>query len=154
MVLFAGKVSELIGKDIGVGEMELSGQSPRDQAGTFLESFKANNLAPEATTVDEFRGFLDLMLAHNRVTAEFAPAVYPGKIVVFRAETPVGLDERSAIERDADLGWQRYSAQPVEVVSVPGSHVSMMRAPHVHVLAEKLAAKTRSMMCEEEVPES
>jgi amino acid adenylation domain-containing protein len=140
MVSFATKVSELVGKDLGLGKAQLSGQSPREQAGTFLERFKANNLAPETTGVDEFRGFLDLMLAHNRITAQFAPAVYPGRIVVFRAETPVGFDEGPPVERAADLGWQRWSAQPVEVVSVPGNHVSMMRAPNVAILAEKLAA--------------
>ena len=135
LLLFSGKVSELLGSDLGVSEEALAGRSVLEQAEVFLVRFKAHQLVPEATEVEDFQHFLRLMLEHNRITGEYAPAKYPGKILVFRARERVG-------EVPPDLGWQRLSDQPVEVVEVPGSHVSMMRAPHVQLLAEALRERT------------
>ncbi len=133
LLTFASKASELVGQDLGVSRGALDGASPESRAAVFLERFKAHGLAPPTTTVADFRGFLDLMLAHNRMTADYAPGVYAGRIVVFRAG-------RADDGRAPDLGWQRYSAQPVEVIAVPGTHVSMMRSPAVQTLARRLAA--------------
>lgn len=133
LLTFASKASELVGQDLGVSRGALDGASPESQAAVFLERFKAHGLVPPTTTVADFRGFLDLMLAHNRMTADYAPGVYAGRIVVFRA----GREDDG---RAPDLGWQRYSAQPVEVIAVPGTHVSMMSRPDVQTLARRLAA--------------
>jgi amino acid adenylation domain-containing protein len=129
--VFATKVSDLIGNDLGVGASTLAGHDERTQAALLLERFKAYQLAPATTTVEDFRRFLDLMLAHNRLTAAYVPGVYPGRIAVLRAQP--GGDERSP-----DLGWQRHCEQRVDVIPVPGSHVSMMRPPHVEIVAERL----------------
>jgi amino acid adenylation domain-containing protein len=137
LLAFSAKVSELVGEDLGVGESGLAGLSRDEQAGVFLERFKANHLAPETTTVKDFRGFLELMLTHNRITSEYQPVEYSGKILVIRATDDLGVKPA----REPDLGWQSFSAQPVEVMAVPGSHVSMMRDPNVRVLAERLAAR-------------
>ena len=52
-----------------------------------------------------------------------------------------GRDSGSGrVTRQPDLGWQRHAAQAVQVVSVPGNHVSMMRAPHVQALADAVAS--------------
>jgi thioesterase domain-containing protein len=137
LLAFSTKVSQLVGEDLGVTESLLRGLSDDEQAGVFLERFKANRLAPETTTVKDFRGFLELMLAHNRMTAEYAAAGYSGKILVVRADD----DTHAGRTREPDLGWQQYSAQTVEVIAVPGTHVSMMRDPNIHVLAGRLAAR-------------
>ena len=39
---------------------------------------------------------------------------------------------------DAQLGWGRFSSQPIEVRHVPGNHMDMIHEPHVHVLAAAL----------------
>jgi len=137
LLAFSIKASEFVGEDLGVTESRLRRLSDEEQAGVLLERFKANRLAPETTTVKDFRGFLELMLAHNRITTEYAPAEYAGTILVVRADD----DTSAGRAREPDLGWQQYSAQPVEVIGVPGNHVSMMRDPNVHVLAERLAAR-------------
>jgi amino acid adenylation domain-containing protein len=136
LVAFSSKVSDLVGEDLGVGRSNLEGLSRDEQAGILLERFKANQLAPETTTVKDFRGFLELMLTHNRITAEYQPAQYSGRVLVVRAD-----DQMSATRvREPDLGWQALCEQPVEVVAVPGNHVSMMRDPNIRLLAERLAA--------------
>jgi len=137
-------VSLLVGHDLGVTDALLEGRSAEERTALFLHRFKAASLVPEATTVGEFHGFLDLMLRHNRLTQEYAPETYPGRIVVLRAEEGLVLDAQPETAhghsdaRESDLGWQRYAAE-VEVVPVPGNHVSMMTDPHVVVLAQRLA---------------
>ena len=139
---FAEKVSELVGQDIGLSRELLTGKTPMETAGLFLERFKAFELAPGTTQVNDFRGFLDLMLDHNRITGQYTGGLYPGRVVVFRAEGRMtGRDSGSGrVTRQPDLGWQRHAAQAVQVVSVPGNHVSMMRAPHVQALADAVAS--------------
>lgn len=148
LLAFAGKVSQLIGKDLGVTADALSGENFAEQTAVFLDRFKAAALVPENTSVAGFQGFLELMLMHNRITAEYSPGRYPGKILVFRAaeaDATLNLDPALAAaagisaDREPDLGWQKYSSRPVEVIPVPGDHVSMMAAPNVQPLAEKLA---------------
>jgi thioesterase domain-containing protein len=48
---------------------------------------------------------------------------------------------RSEGEREPDLGWQKYASQPVEIVSVPGDHVTMITSPNVQTLAAQLARR-------------
>ncbi len=144
LAFFAAKVSLLVGQDLGLLADTLRNTSPLAQAALFLEKFKAHALAPEHTRPEEFQGFLQMMLHHNQMSENYRPDVYEGKIVVFRAEQALQIDPQSAINASAhqhrpqDLGWQRYSAQPVEVISVPGNHVTMMTTPHVQTLAQRL----------------
>ncbi|GGM34198.1 non-ribosomal peptide synthetase [Longimycelium tulufanense] len=37
-----------------------------------------------------------------------------------------------------DNGWEQWTEEPVEIVKVPGNHLSMMDAPNVQVLADEL----------------
>lgn len=140
LLTFSDKVSELVGEDLGVTAQALTGMSPVEQAGVLLERFKAFDLAPETTVVRDFSGFLDLMLEHNRITAEYGGEVYGGRVVVFRAEERISGAGTDRPVRLPELGWQRLSRHPVEIVATPGSHVSMMRSPHVQLLARRLAA--------------
>jgi amino acid adenylation domain-containing protein len=141
LLSFSAKVSQLVGRDLGLSEAALAGLSEGERAGLFLEKFKAARLVPESTGVEGFRGFLELMITHNRITAEYAPGVYDGRVVVFRAEESSGLEPLSERVRAHDLGWQRYTSRPVEVVGVPGSHVTMITRPNVRALAAALAAR-------------
>ena len=40
---------------------------------------------------------------------------------------------------DSTLGWGQYASTPVEVSDIPGDHLSILKQPHVQVLAKKLA---------------
>jgi aspartate racemase len=65
---------------------------------------------------------------------DFVPPVFAGHITVFRTR-------RQPFSRvqDYTLGWQARSTQPVEVHVTPGEHSTILREPHVEVLAAKLA---------------
>ncbi|WP_206784714.1 type I polyketide synthase [Amycolatopsis sp. MtRt-6] len=80
-----------------------------------------------------------------RVAERYTPPAYDGRVVLLRAEQPhpltTALDPRY-LRTDDTLGWDAHCAH-LEVVRVPGDHVSMIDPPHVNVLAERLGAVVR-----------
>ncbi|MEU4520564.1 SDR family NAD(P)-dependent oxidoreductase [Amycolatopsis sp. NPDC024027] len=80
-----------------------------------------------------------------RVAERYTPERYDGRVVLLRAQDPhpltTALDPRYLRTDDA-LGWDAHCGA-LEVVRVPGDHVSMIDPPHVAVLAERLGAVVR-----------
>ena len=84
----------------------------------------------------------------SRATAgeRYRVATYPGRITLLRASSvdPAALREftpqRRRIFEDPTLGWGTVATGGVEVHAVPGSHMTMIEAPHVESLAEVLGA--------------
>jgi hypothetical protein len=65
---------------------------------------------------------------------EYRPQVYPGRLTLFLAdEQPMGY-------YDPQLGWGGLAAGGLEIQTVPGDHESIVKEPHVQVLATKLRA--------------
>ncbi|GHF96250.1 MULTISPECIES: type I polyketide synthase [Amycolatopsis] len=80
-----------------------------------------------------------------RVAERYTPQRYDGRVVLLRAQEPhpltTALDPRY-LRTDDTLGWDAHCGD-LEVVRVPGDHVSMIDPPHVAVLAERLGAVVR-----------
>ncbi|WP_410596932.1 beta-ketoacyl synthase N-terminal-like domain-containing protein [Amycolatopsis sp. lyj-23] len=80
-----------------------------------------------------------------RVAERYTPRPYAGRVLLLRAQDPhpltTALDPRYLRTDDA-LGWDTHCAA-LEVVRVPGDHVSMIDPPHVAVLADRLGAVVR-----------
>ncbi|WP_372662577.1 beta-ketoacyl synthase N-terminal-like domain-containing protein [Amycolatopsis kentuckyensis] len=78
-----------------------------------------------------------------RVAERYAPERYDGRVLLLRAQDPhpltTTLDPRY-LRTDDTLGWDAYCAD-LEVVRVPGDHVSMIDPPHVAAVAAALAAR-------------
>ncbi|MFJ7219336.1 beta-ketoacyl synthase N-terminal-like domain-containing protein [Amycolatopsis sp. NPDC098790] len=78
-----------------------------------------------------------------RVAERYTPTPYDGRVLLLRAQEPhpltTTLDPRY-LRTDDTLGWDAYCAD-LEVVRVPGDHVSMIDPPHVAVIAAALAAR-------------
>ncbi|HKH45402.1 MAG TPA: non-ribosomal peptide synthase/polyketide synthase [Thermoanaerobaculia bacterium] len=82
----------------------------------------------------------------SRATASerYKVFTYPGTITLFRASSvdPAALREltpqRRQIFEDPTFGWGTVAAGGVEVHTVPGSHMTIIAAPHVETLAEIL----------------
>jgi amino acid adenylation domain-containing protein len=77
--------------------------------------------------------------------AYVAPAPYAGRAVLFRATQKDArldgtlVDDRPYIElyEDPLLGWETHVTD-LEVLDVPGGHVSLLMEPHVRTLADKI----------------
>jgi amino acid adenylation domain-containing protein len=73
--------------------------------------------------------------ANSQATLNYVPQVYPNSITVLRTSV-----QSSIAHQDLTLGWSKLAGGKVEVHSVPGNHLTMLKKPHVQVLAEQLRA--------------
>ncbi|MBB4683865.1 type I polyketide synthase [Amycolatopsis jiangsuensis] len=81
-----------------------------------------------------------------RVAERYLPGPYAGPVLLLRARQPhpltTTLDPRY-LRTDETLGWDEYCAD-LEIIRVPGDHVSMIDPPHVSVIADALAGRLGS----------
>jgi thioesterase domain-containing protein/acyl carrier protein len=71
--------------------------------------------------------------ANSQATLSYVPKIYPQRITLFRSR-----EQLSMSNQDPTLGWSELTAQKVEVIRVPGNHLTMLRKPCVEVLAQQL----------------
>jgi amino acid adenylation domain-containing protein len=76
--------------------------------------------------------YANVVRAHTQAVRNYTPQPYSGHVIVFRARSQWLFSAH-----EADLGWGRL-AQSVTVVRVPGTHATMIVAPHVRVLGQAL----------------
>jgi len=174
------------GKDLGLGYGQLRALDGDRRLEVFLAALDRAGVLPAMAPgagVAHLRRLLDVFKTNCRAAQLYRPAVYPGRITLFRASgdgapagqappsregtgggTPARIgfeaapatpssateDDAPALSPDAaaamaayaadpTLGWSAYSPRPVEVVPVPGTHVSLLGEPHVATLASRLA---------------
>jgi thioesterase domain-containing protein len=65
----------------------------------------------------------------------YRPQPYSGRVTLFRAVI------RSGDHEEMEVAWQRLARGGVDVIDVPGSHLTMMSRAHVTQLAETLRAR-------------
>jgi phthiocerol/phenolphthiocerol synthesis type-I polyketide synthase D len=93
-------------------------------------------------------GMGDAVLTHQqtsyvdaRISEQYTPGDYPGPVLLFRAKDPhpltTTLDPRYLRTDDA-LGWHEF-CQDLEVVKVPGDHITVIDPPHVTVIADRIS---------------
>ena len=75
-----------------------------------------------------------LLNANIRSMAHYKPKVYPGQLVVFRAEEQLGESQLG----DLTMGWQAWAEDGVDIRTVPGNHVVFFRKPYIESFAEHL----------------
>jgi thioesterase domain-containing protein len=80
-----------------------------------------------------------LMATHYQALREYVPRVYPGRVTLFRARTPSLFRLHGR-----DLGWSNLAGKGLDVVEIPGNHVTILQKPHVQVLAERLMGHLRN----------
>jgi non-ribosomal peptide synthetase component F/thioesterase domain-containing protein len=73
------------------------------------------------------------IVVFSAVGQNYVPKAYPGQLLLFRAE-----GRTAEYGDDLTLGWTDIAREGVVVHQVPGSHLSIMRKPHVDRLVEKL----------------
>jgi acyl-CoA synthetase (AMP-forming)/AMP-acid ligase II/thioesterase domain-containing protein len=79
---------------------------------------------------EQFRGVLE---AHDVAVQKYVPRPYPGPATLIRARTRPLFRPHGD-----DLGWGRYVQGGLEVIRVPGNHDSILKEPHVGVLARMI----------------
>ena len=94
------------------------------------------SLLPSDMTLVEFRKLFDTFKTYANTMRRYRPGEFEGRITLFSAEQ----DHQQPPARQSLLlkGWDKLATAGVDLHVVPGDHFSMIREPHVHVLAERL----------------
>src|SRR5262249_34152635 len=79
--------------------------------------------------------FRALCEANYQATMDYRPQLYAGKVTLFRARSQPLFGRHGA-----DLGWGKIAAGGLEIRVVPGTHDSILKEPHVKVLAQEFKA--------------
>ncbi|WIV55720.1 type I polyketide synthase [Amycolatopsis nalaikhensis] len=139
---FAEHVSRTYGVPFEVPRAELAGLNEHGQIRWVVDRL-AERVPDMGQGVlrHQYESYVDA-----RVAERYTPEPYGGRVLLLRAKDPhpltTALDPRYLRTDDA-LGWDEY-CEGLEVVRVPGDHVSMIDPPHVAVLADALAARLAS----------
>jgi thioesterase domain-containing protein len=106
-----------------------------------LEQARQEGKVPPDISLDEGRRLVQLNKTITQAVRSYVPVSYPGRAVLFRStELPADLPA-DAVLPPQDLGWGEVAQGGVEVISVPGNHLTMVEIPQVAVLAERLQAR-------------
>ncbi|MBW4569859.1 MAG: amino acid adenylation domain-containing protein [Tolypothrix carrinoi HA7290-LM1] len=79
------------------------------------------------------RPMLRVFYANNQAVLNYVPQVYPKRINLFRTKV-----QSNIAEEDLSMGWNQLAVEKTEIHTIPGNHLTMLRKPHIQVLAEQL----------------
>jgi thioesterase domain-containing protein/acyl carrier protein len=150
VLVLAGVVERLYGAPLGLAEAELRGLDKRGQIAVLAERMKQLGALPPGVDSARMEGFYEIFRA-DQLCVYNPAAPYPAQVTLFRAieSNPDNArgPEMLPILEDPQLGWTAFSTQPIEVFDVPGDHLTIMREPHVQVLAGAIRARLGAAAC-------
>ena len=82
----------------------------------------------------EPQGRPDVVRAYQAMGMYYAPAVYPGRIVLFRATKP----SASGVYGTRDLGWSSLAGGGLDIIPITGDHISIIHEPNSRILADEM----------------
>jgi amino acid adenylation domain-containing protein len=98
-----------------------------------LDHLKRHNLLPPGSEASQIRALIRVFKANVQAARTYLPLASRGRITLFKARESLGQSNGNSA---AD--WAPLALDGVEVREIPGDHFSMMREPHVKVLAKHL----------------
>lgn len=78
---------------------------------------------------------IGVIKANSEALIQYQPKPYAGQITLLNGEPLFGMNTQNAI-----AGWLNLAQGGAEVYQIPGHHFSILRHPHVEILAERLSA--------------
>ncbi len=79
------------------------------------------------------RDYVQVMEYHLDLLHRYQPTAYNGPITVYRARTRPLFHAQ-----EQDLGWGALVHGPIGVIPIPGNHDTLVREPHIRILAGAL----------------
>jgi thioesterase domain-containing protein/acyl carrier protein len=143
LMAVASEIETFLGTPINVTYEELANLDPEAQLTRLVEKIGAKGPWAAGTDSARLRAYLNVYKANFKTNYQPPQEVLPVPVSLFKSSESSPDDimptpELEALKQDAAWGWNNFSSKPVTVITVPGTHLSMLLEPHVAVLAEKL----------------
>ncbi|MDX1414351.1 MAG: amino acid adenylation domain-containing protein [Candidatus Promineifilaceae bacterium] len=140
----ATRIGKLNRIDLQLNQDDLAGKRYSEQIELIIDRLIAENLLPVDLNKSYFRQFIEVYKANAFAAVHYRPEQLPLSmgITLFKAQEMDPVLGAQATSKEQTLGWDRYAAT-VEVIDVPGTHLSMFSEPHVIRLAETIRDRLR-----------
>ncbi|HBR00800.1 MAG TPA: hypothetical protein DD761_20190 [Cyanobacteria bacterium UBA11691] len=148
LILVVALIEQFFGKEIGVSPEVLQSLEVEEQWQYIYEQLQTVGFFPEGAGVQQIRGFVNVLMSDYDATYSYHPQTdYRIPITLLRARDTVseemaekgfGHTLKAEIASDRLWGWGRFSSESVVFYTTPGTHLTMLKPPHVQVLAETL----------------
>ncbi|MBN3896548.1 MAG: amino acid adenylation domain-containing protein [Nostoc sp. NOS(2021)] len=79
------------------------------------------------------RPMLRVFYANSQAVLNYVPQAYPKGINLFRTKV-----QSSIVKEDPSMGWDQLILGGTEIHHIPGNHLTMLKKPHIQVLAAQL----------------
>ncbi len=113
---------------------EMRSLGPIDEQLRYLvDTGHQSGLLPPGFGVGEARLTLKMLKLQIDAGTRYRARPYPGRITLLRA-----VEQEAGLRDNPTLGWEDYALGDLDIKPVPGTHQTLMREPHVAVLAERL----------------
>ncbi len=126
-------VDLLGGEAVSLSLEYLKTLTPDEHLTYVAEQGRKAGLFPPDVDLAYLQRLMQIFESNEEASQRYQPHSYRGKIILFKAGD--GADNDSS---EPDYGWGVYATEGVEIIQVPGNHQSMLKTPHVQVLAEQL----------------
>lgn len=111
---------------------DLFAAQPDVQLQRLFEMAKTAGMLPAGTQLAQVLNLLQVFKTNVRAMCDYMPQEYAGTVKLFKAS-----DEATRDASDPVLGWGE-PARGLEIHTIPGTHYTIMREPHVRTLAAQL----------------
>ncbi len=81
------------------------------------------------------REMVQLFIKGLTATLRYRPSIYSGSVTLLRTNAHGAEGDHTAL-----LGWDTVSSQAVQVRQIPGTHLTLLRQPHLQPVAQVLQA--------------
>jgi thioesterase domain-containing protein len=135
LVDFAIDMAHSAGKNLSGSVEQLQGLTLDEQLNYFLEQARIVNLVPLDFELEQLRCLLKIFQNNVLALQSYVPQVYPNQIVYLQASDEVSNDLHNPI-----LSWNELSREPIEIITIPGNHYTIITKPNIQLLAEHLNA--------------
>ncbi|WP_427167844.1 beta-ketoacyl synthase N-terminal-like domain-containing protein [Streptomyces sp. C1-1] len=131
---FTAYVARTYGASLDLPYEELAGLDDRGRIERVLEALSAVATVPPAALRHQRDSYLDL-----RAGEAHTPRPYDGRVILYRAteRAPHTVRDPAYERADDDLGWAELCPD-LEVVRIPGHHLSLLDPPHAQTIADHL----------------
>jgi thioesterase domain-containing protein/aryl carrier-like protein len=131
---FANDLSRTLGVELAISAETLAAIAPEQHLRHVLEQARSKGMLPPDIGEREISAYLDVFTASLRAMQAYRPRPYTGRVTLFQA------GDRPLEAAGETLGWEAVAAGGVTLRVVPGDHYTIVRQPHVVMLANELRA--------------
>ena len=135
--------AHMSGQELQLPHEEILGTAPEERLSHVVNVAKNAGVVPIELELDWVKRFLWGFKLRAGAASRYMPSIYPGRITFFRSterdqDTIKTMQHAGVDLNDHTFGWSEFSAEPIEVIFVPGYHETLMLEPNVQTLAERL----------------